>query len=43
MAIHHSEYSFFGVQFHPESFLSEEGDTIISNFINIALKVPACP
>ena len=35
MAIHHRDYPFFGVQFHPESFLSEEGDIIIKNFIDI--------
>ena len=39
MAIHHREYPFFGVQFHPESFLSEECDTIISNFIKIACNI----
>lgn len=41
MAIHHRDYPFFGVQFHPESFLSEEGNTMIRNFIDIALNESA--
>lgn len=36
MAIHHSEYPIYGVQFHPESILTPEGDTIIRNFLEIA-------
>ncbi len=34
MAIEHYEKKLFGVQFHPESFLSENGSEIIKNFIN---------
>jgi len=33
MAIEHNKYSLFGVQFHPESILSEYGDIIIKNFM----------
>ena len=35
MAIHHEVYSVFGVQFHPESFLTEHGNTIIRNFLDL--------
>ena len=35
MAIHHHDYPLYGVQFHPESFMTEYGDTIINNFLNI--------
>ncbi len=33
MAIQHKYYKVFGVQFHPESFLSEFGDAMILNFL----------
>ena len=32
MAMHHKEYPVYGVQFHPESILTPEGDTIIQNY-----------
>ena len=35
MAVEHTEYPVFGVQFHPESVLTPEGKTIIENFMNI--------
>ena len=35
MAIHHRHYQVFGVQFHPESFLTQEGDKIIKNFLDL--------
>ncbi|CAM3332179.1 anthranilate synthase component II [Nosocomiicoccus ampullae] len=38
MAIRHKEYDIFGVQYHPESILSEFGHEQINNFINIALE-----
>jgi anthranilate synthase component 2 len=33
MALEHSEAPLFGIQFHPESFMSEEGDILIENFL----------
>jgi anthranilate synthase/aminodeoxychorismate synthase-like glutamine amidotransferase len=35
MAIEHREAHLFGVQFHPESILSEHGKTILKNFLSI--------
>ena len=34
MGLSHPEYPLHGVQFHPESFLTENGFTIIKNFLN---------
>jgi len=34
MGIKHKEYAIEGVQFHPEAFLTEQGLTLLSNFIN---------
>src|SRR3990172_5796958 len=33
MALRHREHSTFGVQFHPESILTEHGKTILKNFL----------
>ena len=33
MAIRHKQYPIFGVQFHPESILCEDGKLIIKNFL----------
>lgn len=33
MAFHHEKYSIFGVQFHPESFRTNTGKQILSNFL----------
>lgn len=33
MAIRHREYDVFGVQFHPESILTEGGLKLIKNFL----------
>ncbi|MDI9347751.1 MAG: aminodeoxychorismate/anthranilate synthase component II [Methylacidiphilales bacterium] len=38
MAIAHKEYPLFGVQFHPESFLSEHGKQILNNFLTVTSK-----
>ena len=38
MAARHIKYDIRGVQFHPESILSEYGETIIRNWINIPQK-----
>lgn len=35
MAIQHESLPLFGVQFHPESFLTEHGDQLMQNFLNI--------
>lgn len=35
MALRHREYPTFGVQFHPESILTEYGKNILYNYINI--------
>lgn len=37
MGVKHKEYPIVGVQFHPESILTEHGKTIIRNFINEVL------
>ncbi len=34
MAVQHREYPIFGVQFHPESILTPDGKTMLSNFIH---------
>jgi len=36
MAIEHSELSLFGVQFHPESILTNYGHQILANFLSLA-------
>jgi anthranilate synthase component II len=33
MAIEHADHPVFGVQFHPESFLTESGNVLIENFL----------
>lgn len=33
MAVSHRQYPLFGIQFHPESFLTPVGDSIIKNFL----------
>ena len=37
MAIAHNTLPLWGVQFHPESFMSENGDQLIRNFLNRCL------
>jgi anthranilate synthase/aminodeoxychorismate synthase-like glutamine amidotransferase len=36
MGIQHRDYPIFGLQFHPESILTENGIKLISNFLEIA-------
>lgn len=35
MGMSHRKYPLHGVQFHPESFLTESGFTILENFLNL--------
>ena len=35
MAIHHKEYDIRGIQFHPESVLTPEGRTMLSNWLKM--------
>lgn len=34
MGIQHSDYAIFGVQFHPESFMTEGGSKLAANFLH---------
>lgn len=44
MALRHKEHNTYGVQFHPESILTETGDMIIANFLrNAGIEVAAAP
>ncbi|MCI8388033.1 MAG: aminodeoxychorismate/anthranilate synthase component II [Clostridiales bacterium] len=35
MAVKHSDYDVYGVQFHPESIMTPDGITMLRNFLNI--------
>jgi anthranilate synthase component 2 len=35
MGVKHNDYNIFGVQFHPESIMTDNGKAIINNFLNI--------
>jgi anthranilate synthase/aminodeoxychorismate synthase-like glutamine amidotransferase len=35
MAMQHREWPVFGVQFHPESFLTEHGEKLLANFLAV--------
>jgi anthranilate synthase/phosphoribosyltransferase len=42
MGLQHREYPIFGVQFHPESFLTDHGKTLLKNFLAVKrLPVPS--
>lgn len=38
MAIRHKSFSVYGVQFHPESIMTDEGKLMVSNFLNLTQK-----
>jgi anthranilate/para-aminobenzoate synthase component II len=40
MAVRHREFPIWGVQFHPESILSESGRTILANFLKLGVGAP---
>jgi anthranilate synthase component 2 len=37
MAVQHKTHPTFGVQFHPESFLTERGIDLLRNFVEISV------
>ena len=39
MALKHREYPVYGVQFHPESILTEHGKELLQNFLNVGVAV----
>ncbi len=39
MAISHKKFPLFGIQFHPEAILTENGLDIIENFLNISMEL----
>lgn len=36
MAIQHKVYPLYGIQFHPESFMTEDGNKLMKNFLDIS-------
>jgi anthranilate synthase/aminodeoxychorismate synthase-like glutamine amidotransferase len=38
MGVRHREYPIYGLQFHPESILTENGKVLLSNFLSLASK-----
>ena len=42
MAVEHTEYPIFGVQFHPESVMTPDGKLMVENFMNTRVKNSNC-
>ncbi|URZ14748.1 anthranilate synthase component II [Clostridium felsineum] len=42
MAVKHKKYKIYGIQFHPESYFTEEGRKIIRNFLGGICNVKGC-
>ena len=42
MAVEHTEYPIFGVQFHPESVKTPDGKVMVENFMNTRVKNSKC-
>ena len=38
MGVEHKDYPVFGLQFHPESIMTPEGEILLRNFIKITKK-----
>lgn len=38
MAVQHTEFPIYGVQFHPESIMTPDGESMLKNFIDLKVK-----
>ncbi|MGN0461052.1 MAG: aminodeoxychorismate/anthranilate synthase component II, partial [Ruminococcus sp.] len=37
MAVKHRDYEIYGLQFHPESILTTDGEKLLENFLKISI------